>query len=366
MVQRRHRRRRLRLVVPDFTFKCWALVTLIFIATGFNLRHNPSNFFSITLTTEKTFQDWVQALAPPLTSGKEETAWHKNTSSQQATPIEEPPFVCLNGFWGDNANRLIQLSHLFYRTNGTYRGVGLSRRWSVWYLEWFDKTQMPEVKWYTRKNSFWRDCTNKTISAETAHYAREKGPNFNPILAAQIQPKASIKEEAQRAIEEHVANHAKKHSLNKHFTIITVHRRSFGKDNCTTVATSGRAFYCVSGETHHDNWTIPELLRYCEFSYPDLLKDLRQRYGIIELDASSIVPILLTDGYSPDVDQTFPQIDNHSFPVQMWMMVLSNIHYGYPMSSVDYVVSHWRRDYHRNDENAVRPERCFRFQNASS
>ena len=52
--------------------------------------------------------------------------------------------------------------------------------------------------------------------------------------------------------------------------------------------------------------------------------------------------VLFTDSQVPELDNTFPIISNHSFPVQAWMMALSDAHYGNPFSTVDIVVYFWR------------------------
>ena len=44
--------------------------------------------------------------------------------------------------------------------------------------------------------------------------------------------------------------------------------------------------------------------------------------------------------------------DQHPVEQQMWGMVLSERHFGNPLSSIDYVVAHWRND-------TVEPTTCF-------
>ena len=63
--------------------------------------------------------------------------------------------------------------------------------------------------------------------------------------------------------------------------------------------------------------------------------------------------VLFTDGISPKHDRTFSHRDNQPFPEQMWSMTLSETHFGNPISSIDYVVAHWRagRD--------TRPRPCY-------
>ena len=67
---------------------------------------------------------------------------------------------------------------------------------------------------------------------------------------------------------------------------------------------------------------------------------------------------LMTDGQVPELDQTFPIISNHSFPVQTWTMARSDIHYGNPMSTVDSVVFYWRMGLAGAQ---TRPSACYRM-----
>lgn len=51
---------------------------------------------------------------------------------------------------------------------------------------------------------------------------------------------------------------------------------------------------------------------------------------------------LFTDGQNPQLDATYQIRDDHSFPVQLWSMVLSKKHIGNPRSSMDYLISRWK------------------------
>ena len=62
--------------------------------------------------------------------------------------------------------------------------------------------------------------------------------------------------------------------------------------------------------------------------------------------------VLFTDGLDAKQDNTFANRDQHPVEQQMWGMVLSERHFGNPLSSIDYVVAHWRND-------TVEPTTCF-------
>ena len=55
-------------------------------------------------------------------------------------------------------------------------------------------------------------------------------------------------------------------------------------------------------------------------------------------------PMLFTDKQNSAVDSTYgAAIDDHHFIVQLWMMVLSDVHVGNPQSSIDYLVWLWKQ-----------------------
>ena len=56
-----------------------------------------------------------------------------------------------------------------------------------------------------------------------------------------------------------------------------------------------------------------------------------------------------------DKHKNFEKVDHHPFEIQLWMMVLSKLHYGNPMSSIDYLIYHWR--YLRGKQ--TEPTECY-------
>ena len=55
------------------------------------------------------------------------------------------------------------------------------------------------------------------------------------------------------------------------------------------------------------------------------------------------VPRLFTDGQNRQMDTTYAVIDDHPFMVQLWMMVLSDVHVGNTQSSIDYMIWLWKQ-----------------------
>ena len=52
---------------------------------------------------------------------------------------------------------------------------------------------------------------------------------------------------------------------------------------------------------------------------------------------------LFTDGQNKAMDATYSTVDGHPLMVQLWMMVLSDMHVGNPKSSMDYLVWMWKQ-----------------------
>mmetsp|Transcript_25761 Transcript_25761/g.61027 ORF Transcript_25761/g.61027 Transcript_25761/m.61027 type:complete len:108 (+) Transcript_25761:159-482(+) len=93
--------------------------------------------------------------------------------------------------------------------------------------------------------------------------------------------------------------------------------------------------------------TMDERGAYCELQYSSVIEDLKKH-------GQALLPVLLfTDGLVEELDSTFPNRDSNTMQVQAWMMTLSEVHYGNPLSSIDYIINHWRRG------KPTRPEECY-------
>ena len=105
---------------------------------------------------------------------------------------------------------------------------------------------------------------------------------------------------------------------------ITVHGRSF----------EGSSGHCMSSE--HAAVKCSENL--CDYRQPEVWKRFSSYFN------NSFDMVLFSDGQNQAFVQTYQHIENESpLEVQMWMMVISNIHVGHPGSSQDYVVWRWRK-----------------------
>lgn len=80
----------------------------------------------------------------------------------------------------------------------------------------------------------------------------------------------------------------------------------------------------------------------CDYSKPNLERQPGFLDARLQLEASMELR-LFTDHQNSAMDNTFPVIDEHPFMVQLWMMVLSHVHFGIPGSSLDYLVWMWKQ-----------------------
>lgn len=281
--------------------------------------------------------------------------------------------LCIGGqFWGDHFNRIVQLSTMLdilneENSNSTTpaKKLGMGSAWSKWYRTWFalnDKNDHKDKLLLDHHVSL-RLCDRILDTKQLHHeFLRRKrlaiesrsGSTTNtattsdiwlpsPSLAKLI-PQKSIRIQAAEAI-----SGLKKRLGGRQF--VSVHRRSLERNggDCTDTARKPDFYFCFRGTPRQLG--IPYLASFCNLTYSHLLNT---EPAIIEENTTTAV-VLFTDGHKPELDNTFPFMDdtNHSFQVQAWMMTRSDLHYGNPLSSIDYVVAHWRRK--RN----MFPQQCY-------
>ena len=242
------------------------------------------------------------------TSGAKNESVPFNQSSTTKDLVPNP--ICLGGkFWGKNFNRFMQLANaLSLRTSPTQK-LALQQNWPGWYRQWLDDRDDILLGY--------RGECSRSVRAQDIHFMRNWSDGM-PELET-LTPKMEYQQEAADAMSE---------------PYVSVHRRNMDGE-CARREGTAHLFCFREAE-----WGAGELGRICDMVYNDV-------------ENTTLPVVLFSDEQRPELDGTFPRLDNHSFQVQSWMMVLSTIHYGNPMSSVDYVVSHWRK--HKD----TRPAKCF-------
>lgn len=105
----------------------------------------------------------------------------------------------------------------------------------------------------------------------------------------------------------------------------------------------GRSFegYCASMSSICPSRVVNSEHRICDYSKSVI--ERQPGFNRAKLSLGSFDWRLFTDHQSPPMDQTFSIIDDHPFMVQLWMMVLSDVHIGTPGSSLDYLVWIWKQ-----------------------
>lgn len=99
----------------------------------------------------------------------------------------------------------------------------------------------------------------------------------------------------------------------------------------------------------------------CYYTQDSVMKMLSER----GLHKDKYLLLLATDGQRPLRDDTFQppvsyQLRNRISGIQpeMCMMLVADIHMGNPMSSMDYILAHWRSTYWQGSKTPF-PEQCY-------
>ena len=266
------------------------------------------------------------------------------TNETTETRAKEP--VCVvPRFWGQNFNRVIQTANFLEMAAEQDVDLMMSEdAWGKWFNTWFDRGDLSQPLGFVSRHHCQR---MRKYFPQKAHFHRnftDGIPNLTRLL-----PKQSIRQEAESVVRDML-----KHNFTNATSFVSVHRRSMDRSNvtdeqCHGLANQGDVLnYCLGR-----NSTAEERGRYCTIQYDDVMDDLRKRDAEFNTTFSSLPVVLFTDGQSPHLDNTFPYIDDHNLMVQSWMMTLSAVHYGNPLSSMDYVLTHWRKG------RGMRPSACY-------
>ena len=236
--------------------------------------------------------------------------------NQNLTCLVPPLYGRLN-------NQIISIAGALREARKHNTTLILGEQWNEIFLETFDPHPDVFVPLSTSRFHFSNDtCQHELTGKRAFRLARPLETYFLPELAELLLRK-DICDKAKKLIEDNYYSKSQK-------SVISVHRRWL-EGECYKRAKRAMNFGSVktcSAET---------MLNACNVKYDDI--DTPGSYSIV---------VLFTDGQMPAMDDTFPirdpaeKKDLDAFKIQMWMMALSDIHYGNPASSVDWVVMHWR------------------------
>jgi hypothetical protein len=273
--------------------------------------------------------------------------------------------LCLKSPYGQTFNRIIAVANTLasaaedYPHFGTMR-VGLDFNYSIWYDSFAERLsptpltanvssgQRPGL-FEPLLHHFAGECTF-TVTGEAMYWKLGLQSARNNRLQT-ILPKLKFRREAERILQDLRQQHGKR-------TIVTVHRRDL--DGQRQSFARNKAYSMCHDTVSGDGTMLPPT--YGQVATVDQLVDID--YGMVVSDLDDLynndtLILLLTDRQVPELDATFPLIGNYTFAVESWLMTLSDIHFGNPFSTVDYVVYTWRRDYARKGLNTMRPQACY-------
>jgi hypothetical protein len=276
----------------------------------------PFPTVKVTLRTENS------VAAPTRTPVNNQSSGDLKTLSPSSPP---PRVLCIDGpFKGRTFNRIIVLaSALIVAAKNGDVAIGLGTDFSPWYEAFLDP-----------RDDVWLNYTGRPCSSTWTPKAMYFKMPLH-VVAKHLQkliPKASYRAQARAALAAF------------RLPVTTVHRRHL-EGTCVGLAEQKKFLVCPNFKGRNQ-MNVTELVGICNLEF-----------GMIANEKMGTSSVLLTDNQVPELDQTFPYVSNHSFPVQTWMMALSDIHYGNPFSTVDMVVYFWRKGIGK--EKTMRPRACY-------
>jgi hypothetical protein len=300
----------------------------------------PATKIEQKLQSDITFQQ----IPTSLGNSEKLTLSESNTQADTITRTDTSTFkkvrvLCLSGeSYGRTMNQYIQLAVLLHQlgVNGTSVVAFKNPFFNRFFKEWFDPRDDVLVDY--DENAL---C-DAEYDAATLHYLffedkwKQVAYQFKTLI-----PKASIRAEAELAM--------KDYSGPFNTPVTTVHRRDL-EGACVLFAKEMNLLAC------------PNTLSSLELDVSDYKNACLIDYPMIANETLGTKVVLFTDSQVPDLDETFPIVSNHSFPVQSWMMAKSAVHYGNPFSTVDVVVYYWRMAFSEGNDNVngMRPTACYR------
>ena len=200
-------------------------------------------------------------------------------------------------------------------------------------------------------------------------------------------PKPSIRQQAMSYLQK-LQSPSTIQNANDVAIITTVHRRNF-EGHCHRFIPNRAKVICMDPQTWNrksslDFFTDDDLLNFCNLNYNMIQKDLKNNNN----DGVNNTILLCSDRQAPKYDKTFPHLVTITPEIpsenkiihkaiiivtEAWIMTLSDIHYGNPMSTVDAVVNIWRNNplniiheqqqqeayYHHHHPREMRPVTCY-------
>lgn len=241
---------------------------------------------------------------------------------------EKQNCVALYGDFGQTFNKIIQLYKTFkyiernnidYIVLDDYYSVKGGETWFKWYKNFMGDTEYLDQRIRPGRTGrlypLFNTC-KEYVHVETIFFADE--PEMDDYyLWDEFLPNGYHFNEAYNFI-----------TMNIEKKFVSVHGRNF-EGNC-------EFFVRKYSNKSHPEW-------YCQLTSEIVEKEMKPKLGLENYET-----LLLSDGQRPDLDETFEFQYSGSFESSVWIMVLSDYHIGNTASTVDFVVSKWRRNKNTN------------------
>jgi hypothetical protein len=235
-----------------------------------------------------------------------------------------PQYLCIAGMYGRNSNRIITVAHGLAQAKNDGLQLALDLQWTAWYNEWFHPRDDIKLNLNCDAKSASK-CRCKSVAAGALYFSMVDDPNWKSTW---LQDKPGTNPRG--LIPTLCTLKPKLWNTTPPSSIVTVHRRWL-EGACVQWANEHMVFCGARNDdaVYNFNYT-------CAYTEADI----RRTAGV--LPGNKVV--LYTDGQKKDYDKTFEVVadSNLSFPQMLVNMARSAKHFGNPMSSVDYVLAHWR------------------------
>ena len=377
------------------------LLRLLLLVVPPSLVRRSSSSLSSSSSSFPSFFPKLPVTDSTLTTRIDQQQQQHNVLLQNATTV-----LCINDVpYGQTFNMLLTmatariLAYELSKNTSTVVKVGLGPTFSDFYLATLEPHDDVLTHYFSQKGWTILQTTPATTATTTNHSNmchveyRSKTlfelffqPNWytdtrRSIIQSLI-PNANLRQQAVTYLQQQQRRRRRRRypfsSHNDTLIITTVHRRNF-EGTCEELVERGDHVACWDPRTGHPrnnnhSFLAPmELLNtICRRTYPMIQRDLNisQNRGIGNwmsryFDSSDhhhhhhqrYIILLCTDRQVKKYDRTFPNwvsISPLDIPkdhptyrpavilIEAWIMTLSDIHYGVPMSTVDVVVNFWR------------------------
>eukprot|EP00977_Amphora_coffeiformis_P024481 scaffold15975_cov153-Amphora_coffeaeformis.AAC.1 len=280
---------------------------------------------------------------------------------QPSSSLSDGP-VCFTGDWyGQTFNRFLTLAHMIdfaSRANNIDNGnrplIQLDADKYNWFNEWLDLEAVGTttetggvtiVRSTTTTTN--QPCSEVRTAEEWYNFGGHRG--YQPSLdVLRSTLRKHFFTEAAQVIQKYKEQHAREQQTkgNKHVTrsdqvrVVTVHSRGL-EGSCARRMNSTRFQFCslqaeaaVTEAMKQQEWATHP----CEYNE----QYVRQQAKSMGYAEENTAIILCSDGQQAATDLTFQNRNKSSFPVQVALMMMSDLHFGVPTSSIDAVLAHWR------------------------